>query len=80
MVSCFLEDSEGLILIVSNNGLFSYVGYCSQQHFTYGEINKTRMYCGVIIYNTYLYMGTDNGMLIYNYRTDGYEQPETDFP
>ena len=25
-------------------------------------------------------MGTDNGILIYNYRTDRYEQPATDFP
>ena len=25
-------------------------------------------------------MGTDNGILVYNYRADRYEQPETDFP
>ena len=80
VVSCFLQDSEGLIWIGSNKGLFSYDGYSTQQHFTYGEINNTRIYCGVIIDNTYLYMGTDNGILIYNYRTDRYEQPATDFP
>ena len=80
VVSCFLQDSEGLIWIGSNKGLFSYDGYSTQQHFTYGENNNTRIYCGVIIDNTYLYMGTDNGILVYNYRADRYEQPETDFP
>ena len=58
VVSCFLQDSEGLIWIGSNKGLFSYDGYSTQQHFTYGENNNTRIYCGVIIDNTYLYMGT----------------------
>ena len=64
----------------SNKGLFSYDGYSTQQHFTYGERNNTRIYCGIIADNTYLYLGTDNGILVYNYRTDKYEQPETDFP
>jgi ligand-binding sensor domain-containing protein len=80
VISCFLQDSEGLIWIGSNKGLFSYDGYSTQQHFTYGERNNTRIYCGIIADNTYLYLGTDNGILVYNYRTDKYEQPETDFP
>ena len=69
-----------LIWIGSNKGLFSYDGYSTQQHFTYGERNNTRIYCGIIADNTYLYLGTDNGILVNNYRTDKYEQPETDFP
>ncbi|CDA84767.1 two-component system sensor histidine kinase [Bacteroides sp. CAG:754] len=80
VISCFLQDSEGLIWIGSNKGLFSYDGYSTQQHFTYGERNNTRIYCGIIADNTHLYLGTDNGILVYNYRTDKYEQPETDFP
>lgn len=80
VISCFLQDSEGLIWIGSNKGLFSYDGYSTQQHFTYGERNNTRIYCGIITDNTYLYLGTDNGILVYNYRTDKYEQPYTDFP
>lgn len=80
VISCFLQDSEGLIWIGSNKGLFSYDGYSTRQHFTYGERTNTRIYCGIIAYDTYLYLGTDNGILIYNYRTDQYEQPETDFP
>lgn len=80
VISCFLQDSEGLIWIGSNKGLFSYDGYSTQQHFMYGERNNTRIYCGIIADNTHLYLGTDNGILVYNYRTDKYEQPETDFP
>ena len=30
--------------------------------------------------STYLYLGADNGLLIYNYRTDTYEEPETQLP
>ena len=80
VISCFLQDSEGLIWVGSNKGLFSYDGYSTQQHFTYGERTNTRIYCGIIADNTYLYLGTDNGILVYNYRTDQYEQPETNFP
>ena len=65
VISCFLQDSEGLIWIGSNKGLFSYDGYSTQQHFTYGERNNTRIYCGIIADNTYLYLGTDNGCLLY---------------
>ena len=54
VISCFLQDSEGLIWIGSNKGLFSYDGYSTQQHFTYGERNNTRIYCGIIADNTCL--------------------------
>lgn len=80
VISCFLQDSEGLIWIGSNKGLFSYDGYATQSHFTYGEHNNTRIYCGILIADTYLYLGTDNGILVYNYRTDKYEQPAAEFP
>lgn len=80
VISCFLQDSEGLIWIGSNKGLFSYDGYSMQPHFSYGEHNNTRIYCGIIIDNTYLYLGTDNGILVYNYRTDKYEMPKAEFP
>ena len=65
VISCFLQDSEGMIWRGSNKGLFSYDGYSTQQHFTYGELTNTRIYCGIIIDNTYLYLGTDNGCLLY---------------
>ena len=79
-ISCFLQDTQGMIWIGSNKGLFSYDGYSSQPHFTFGERNNTRIYCGEVVDSTYLYLGADNGLLIYNYRTDTYEEPEADFP
>lgn len=80
VISCFLQDTQGLIWIGSNKGLFSYDGYSSQPHFTFGERNNTRIYCGEVVDSTYLYLGADNGLLIYNYRTDTYEEPKADFP
>ena len=55
VISCFLQDSEGLIWVGSNKGLFSYDGYSTQQHFTYGERTNTRIYCGIIADNTYFW-------------------------
>lgn len=80
VISCFLQDTQGLIWIGSNKGLFSYDGYSLQPHFTFGERSNTRIYCGEVVDSTYLYLGADNGLLIYNYRTDTYETPEVDFP
>lgn len=80
VISCFLQDTQGLIWIGSNKGLFSYDGYTAQPHFTFGERSNTRVYCGEVIDSTYLYLGADNGLLIYNYRTDTYEDVEVDFP
>ena len=80
VISCFLQDTQGVVWIGSNKGLFSYDGYSSQSHFTFGERSNTRIYCGEVIDSTYLYIGADNGLLIYNYRTDAYEEPEANFP
>lgn len=80
VISCFLQDSEGLIWIGSNKGLFSYDGYSSQAHYTHGEQSNTRIYCEVIVDPTYLFLGSDNGILIYNYKTDRYEKPTVQFP
>lgn len=80
VASCFIQDSEGIIWIGADKGLFSYDGYTSQQHFTFGQRNNSRIYCGVTIGDTYLYLGSDNGLLIYNYHTDKYEEPDIAFP
>lgn len=79
-ISCFLQDTQGLIWIGTNKGLFSYDGYSSQPHFVFGERVNTWIYCGVVADSTYLYLGADNGLLIYNYKTDTYEDPKVDFP
>lgn len=80
VINCFLQDDMGLIWIGSDKGLFSYDGYTVQQHFVPGEYSNSHIYCGVIIDSTYLYLGADNGLLIYNYRTDRYEKTTVSFP
>ena len=80
VINCFLQDTQGLIWIGSNKGLFSYDGYSTQPHFTFAKRNNTQIYCGTVVDSTYLYLGADNGLLVYNYRTDTYEEPETQLP
>ena len=80
VINCFLQDTQGLIWIGSNKGLFSYDGYSTQPHFTFAKRSNTQIYCGTVVDSTYLYLGADNGLLIYNYRTDTYEEPETQLP
>lgn len=80
VISCFLQDTQGLLWIGSNKGLFSYDGYSTQPHFTFDQRSNTRIYCGVLADSTRLYLGADNGLLIYNYRTDSYEEADMEFP
>lgn len=80
VASCFIQDSQGVIWIGTDKGLFSYDGYSSQQHFAYGQFNNSRINCGVAIGKRHLYLGSDNGLLIYNYQTEKYEEPEIGFP
>lgn len=79
VINCFLQDSLGLIWMGTDKGLFSYDGYSAQPHFTFGERNNTRVYCGITI-GDLLYLGTDNGLLVYHCRTDSYEEPGINSP
>ncbi len=80
IIGCFLQDTQGMVWIGSNKGLFSYDGYSVQPHFAFGDASNTRIYCGTVAHNTYLYLGADNGLLVYNYRTDTYENARVKFP
>ncbi len=80
VVGCFLQDRQGLVWIGSNRGLFSYDGYNVQPHFMFDEKSNTQIYCGVIVDQKYLYLGADNGVLIYNIETDRYENAPVNFP
>ena len=72
-VHSFAQDTQGLVWIGTNKGLFSYDGYSSQQHFTFGDSTNTLIHTILVYNNRYLLLGTDNGLLIYNYRTDEYQ-------
>lgn len=79
-VNCFTQDTQGLIWIGTNKGLFSYDGYSTQQHFTFGEKSNTLVHSMMVDGHTNLLLATDNGLLIYNYKTDQYEESNIDFP
>ena len=80
VVSCFLQDSQGLIWIGANKGLFSYDGYSIQPHFIFNDKSNTQLYCGAFVDSNLLYLGADNGVLIYNIQSDRYETAPVDFP
>lgn len=80
VVGCLLQDVQGLMWIGTDKGLYSYDGYSPRQHYIFGENNNTRIYCGLAIDSTRLLLGSDNGLLIYNYQVDCYEEPEVAFP
>ncbi len=78
-ISCLLQDELGLVWMGSDKGLYSFDGYQAQSHFERGQRNNSRIYCGLTD-STRLYLGADVGLLIYNYRTDRYEETEVNFP
>lgn len=79
-IGCFLQDSDGLIWIGSDKGLFSYDGYSVQPHFDFGKPENARIHCGLSVDDKYLYLGSDGGIHIYNYHTDQYENTGITFP
>ncbi len=62
--------------IGSSRGLYSYDGYSTQVHFEFDQRSNSRIYCGVKADDSHLYLGSDAGLLIYNYRTDRYDTTE----
>jgi signal transduction histidine kinase/DNA-binding response OmpR family regulator len=74
-VCCFIQDSDGMMWIGGDKGLYSYDGYNVYPHFEQGAISNTHINCGLLIGHSYLYLGADNGLLVYNYRTNSYSQP-----
>lgn len=80
VVGCFMQDAQGLVWMGTDQGLYSYDGYTTQAHFQKGAVENTRINCAVVIDSVYLYLGADNGLLVYNTRADRYEQMSETFP
>ncbi|MDP3445764.1 MAG: ATP-binding protein [Ignavibacteria bacterium] len=78
-VRLFLQDEQGLIWIGSNKGLYSYDGYNSFAHFTQGSSENRMIYCGLFYKKDILLLGTEEGILLYNYRFDKYVPFEVEF-
>lgn len=75
-INCFAQDKQGIIWIGSSKGLFSYNGYTARNHFSYNNRSNTQVHCILVFDDTYLYLGTDNGILKFNCKTDQYEDSE----
>lgn len=80
VVSCFVQDPQGVIWIGSDKGLFSYDGYATHRHFDFEQPQNNRINCGVALDDGRIYLGADNGVHIYNSLTDGYEPTDVQFP
>ncbi|MDD2646026.1 MAG: two-component regulator propeller domain-containing protein [Bacteroides sp.] len=77
-VNCFAQDVQGMMWMGTNQGLYSYDGYSSKHHG--GERQRVQIYCIHIVSDSLFYLGTDNGVLIYDYTRDVYVSDEVEFP
>ncbi|MCI1778698.1 MAG: ATP-binding protein [Bacteroidales bacterium] len=71
VANCFAQDSTGLIWIGTNRGLYSFDGYTTKSHSDVNEPSYTQIYCA-LVKGRYLYLGSDNGLLVYDYINDRY--------
>jgi ligand-binding sensor domain-containing protein len=82
VVTCLMQDQQGLMWMGSDKGLFSYNGYSVQQHLF--SLQKSRsvingmIHCGLFVDAIHLYLGSENGLLVYNIETDSFEKPPFD--
>lgn len=79
-IGFFTQDPTGVMWIGSDQGLYSYDGYTAQAHYKTGTPSNAKLHCGLVLDEQRLFLGTDKGVLIYNYQTDRYETPDIDFP
>ena len=70
------QDSAGLMWIGAENGLYSYNGYRFTQHFKYNDETNTRIHA-MLAAGERLYLGTDNGLLVYSLKTGLYVKTES---
>lgn len=77
-VRFFLQDEQDLLWIGTNKGLYSYDGYESLPHFEPGSTENRLIHCGLFYQSHYLLMGTERGILMYDYLHEKYVPFEVD--
>ena len=77
VISCIMQDSIGMIWVGTNKGLFSYDGYSFFKHKEDKGNYEMRIYCG-LIFSDSIFLGTDNGLIIYDKRSGEYHKLATD--
>lgn len=84
VVNCFIQDPQGMLWQGTDKGLFSYNGHSTQEHTSSASASQnqstTKINCGILLDSTHLYLGCDNGILIYNIENDQYEKNPVIFP
>lgn len=64
-ICCYAQDMMGLIWMGTDTGLYSYDGYHAVSHSSRSQASNVRIHCMTVVGN-YLYMGCENGLLIFN--------------
>ncbi len=64
-VCSIMQDREGMMWIGTDHGLYSYDGYRMVPRFGQGSAQNVRIYSMCVV-DDIIYMGTDNGLLIYD--------------
>jgi signal transduction histidine kinase/ligand-binding sensor domain-containing protein/DNA-binding response OmpR family regulator len=70
-VRCFTQDKQGIIWIGSDKGLFSYDGNMPHPHF-HDDSTSLPVNCTLLFSDDYLLLGSQKGILMYNYKRDMY--------
>lgn len=79
-INSFAQDPAGLMWLGTSKGLFSYDGYRAQQHFTFGAPSNTLVHSILVWDDRRMMLGTDNGLLIYDYVHERYEETPNGLP
>lgn len=84
IANCFVQDTQGIMWFGTDKGLFSYNGYTVQSHsistLPNADLIQTRINCGIMYDARHIWLGSDNGILIYDTQTDLYNENPTTFP
>lgn len=69
------QDGTGMIWAGSESGLYSYDGYSFNACFEQGGRSNTRIHA-ILVQGETLFLGTDNGLLLYSLRTGRYTETD----
>ncbi|WP_460197765.1 two-component regulator propeller domain-containing protein [Segatella asaccharophila] len=71
-ILCLAQDGDGMIWMGTERGLYCYDGYHFYPHFEEHSFSNLRVHC-ILRVGDCLYLGSDNGLLIYNVKKGSYE-------
>lgn len=73
------QDSRGIVWVGTSQGLYRYDGYVTHQIMGREERAGSQFHC-LVERGDRLYLGTNNGLLLYNMSTASYEPIDGEFP